>query len=74
LVVNRQVQIEAQNGHLGQFEAFVIHPQTGEITHLVFQRGHIWNRKTETVAASVIDYLEGDTIYLNINKSDLTLE
>lgn len=71
IVINRYVQIEAQDGHMGQFEALIILPQTGEITHLVFQRGHMWDRKKETIPASAIDHLEEETIYLKIKKSDL---
>ncbi|MCA9948522.1 MAG: hypothetical protein KDE48_02665 [Anaerolineales bacterium] len=70
-VIGRQVQIEAQNGHVGQFEAFVIDSQTGEIKYLVFQRGHLWERKRETVSVTAIDYLEGESFFLNINKSEL---
>jgi hypothetical protein len=70
-IINHQTQIEAVNGHVGQFKELIIDPDTHQITHLVFQRGHLWERKFETVAAFVIDRLEGDTIFLNLRKADL---
>ena len=70
-VISRQTQVEAKNGHVGQFKALIIDPETYQITHLVFQRGHLWEYKNEVVSASDIDRLEGDSIYLKVNKADL---
>ncbi len=71
LIISHQVQVEAKNGHLGQFKLLILDPDSFKITHLIFQRGHLWERKREMVSASVIDRLEGDTFYLTINKSEL---
>jgi len=73
-ILSRQVQIETKNGHLGQFEGFIVQPETGKITHLVFQWGHIWEHPGKTVPASLIETIDQDTIYLNINRSDLIHE
>ncbi len=70
-VISRQVQVEAKNGHLGQFKVLIVDPGSYKITHLIFQRGHHWERIREKVSISVIDRLEGDTLYLKINKSDI---
>lgn len=70
-IINRQTQVEAKNGHVGQFKALVVDEETGHISQLVFQKGHLWERKQNTIPASVIDRFEGDTIYLNILKSAL---
>ena len=70
-VISRQTQIEAKNGYAGQFKGLIIDPDTYQINQLVFQRGHLWERKRDMVAASAIEYMEGDTIYLNIQKSAL---
>lgn len=69
--ISRQTQIEAKNGHIGQFKKLVVNPDTYQITHLVFQRGHLWERKLITVPASSIDRAEGETIYLNLNRADV---
>ena len=70
-VISRQTQIEAKNGHIGQFKKLIIDPATYQITHLIFQRGHLWERKYVTIPAFSVERMEGDTIYLNINKADV---
>lgn len=71
LVINRQTQVEAKNGHVGQFKALIVDKDSYQVTYLVFKRGHLWERKQETVPVSIIDRLEGDSIYLNVNKSEI---
>lgn len=71
VVINRQTQVEAKNGHVGQFKALVVDSDSYQVMQLIFTRGHLWERKQETVSPSVIDRLEGDTIYLKINKSEI---
>lgn len=71
MIISHQVQVEAKNGHLGQFKLLILDPDSYKITHLIFQRGHLWERKREMVSASILDRLEGETLYLKINKSEL---
>ena len=71
MMISRQVQIEAKNGYLGQFEGFVVQPKTGEIIFLVFLWGHMWERQRGTVPAAQIDSITEDAIYLTIDRSDL---
>lgn len=71
VVINRQTQVEAKNGHVGQFKSLIVDKDSFQVTHLIFKRGHLWERREETVPISVIDRLEGDTIYLKINKSEI---
>ncbi|MDX1415504.1 MAG: hypothetical protein R3293_15020 [Candidatus Promineifilaceae bacterium] len=71
VAISRQTQIEASNGHLGQFKALIVDEDTYRMTHLVFQRGHLWDRQRVMVAAELIDRLEGDNIFLKIKKADI---
>jgi len=71
-IISHQLQVEAKNGHLGQFKTLIVDPESFNITHVVFQWGHLWERKQEMVSTSIIDRVEGDTIFLEINKSDFS--
>lgn len=71
IIVNRHTQIEARNGHIGQFEQFRIMVETGQITHFIFQRGHLWERKNAILPITAVDCIEGETIYLKLNKAEI---
>ena len=70
-IISRKIQVEAKNGHLGQLLAVIVDPGSYKITHLVFRRGHLWDRTREMVSTSVVDRVEGDTFYLKISKSEI---
>jgi sporulation protein YlmC with PRC-barrel domain len=42
---HRSTELEATDGHIGQVEKFIIEPESGQITHLVLQKGHLWGKK-----------------------------
>ncbi len=66
---HRHVSIEATDGHIGRIEKFIIEPESGQITHIVLQKGHLWGKKDVMVPVSAIDTIDYESVYLNVDKS-----
>ena len=65
---HRSVEIEATDGHIGKVDKFIVEPESGQITHLVLQKGHLWGKKDIMVPLSAVDRVDYDTVYLNVDK------
>jgi hypothetical protein len=65
---HRSVEIEATDGHIGKVEKFIIEPESGQITHIVLQKGHLWGKKDVMVPLSAVDSVDYDSVYLNVDK------
>lgn len=64
LPVRRGTHVEATDGYEGKVDKFVVHLETGRITHLVMQEGHLWGQKDVTIPVSQIDHYRDNTVYL----------
>jgi len=71
LAVHRGARVEANDGHAGRVDEFLINPTDEHITHLVLREGHLWGQKDVTVPISAIDHIEEDTVYLNLSKHSI---
>jgi hypothetical protein len=71
LAVRRGARVEAKNGLVGRVDEFVVHPETGHITHLVMREGHLWGRKDVAIPVSGIEHYEQDTVYLKLSKQQI---
>ena len=71
LTVQRGTRVEATDGFVGKVDEFVVHPDTGHITHLVMREGHLWGKKDVIIPLSALkpmgDTYE-DTVFLNLDK------
>ena len=68
IAVRRGADVNATDGHIGQIDEFVIDPQDGHITHLLMQKGHLWEKKKITLPLSKIERMDEDTVYLKLDK------
>ena len=68
LAVHRGAWVEATDGHVGAVGELVMDPESGEISHLVMQGGHLWGKREISVPLSAVDRIEMDTVYLNLDK------
>jgi sporulation protein YlmC with PRC-barrel domain len=68
LVVRRGTMVEATDGFIGKVGEFVVEEESGHVTHLVLQEGHLWDKKQITLPLSAIDVIQEDTIYLNLDR------
>lgn len=63
------MKVEASDGKIGKLDELVLDPKTGEITHILLREGHLFGKKDVAVALSDVDFTDGDTIYLNLDKA-----
>lgn len=68
VALKRGVSVRALDGPIGRVGEFMIDPRTGNITHLVLEEGHFWDKKHITIPVSEVDHIEDDAVYLRITK------
>jgi hypothetical protein len=69
LVVGRATKAAARDGRVGHVSELVLDPESGHISHMVMEEGHLRGKEEVTVPVSAIDYLFEDTVYLKLDKS-----
>ena len=69
LAVQPGTHVEATNGRIGIVEELMVDPATEEVTHFVLEEGHLWRKKEVTIPLSAVDRVEGDTVYLKLDKA-----
>ena len=74
LTVHRGTHVEATDGYVGKVDEFVVHPETGHITHLVMREGHLWGKKDVIIPLSALKPMGEtyeDTVFLNLDKQQI---
>jgi sporulation protein YlmC with PRC-barrel domain len=71
LAVRRGAKVEARDGRIGRVDEFMIDPTTGNISHLVLTKGHLWGKKEVTIPVCEIDRIEEGTVYLKLAKEQV---
>lgn len=74
LTVQRGTRVEATDGYVGKVDEFVVHPDSGQITHLVMREGYLWGKKDVIIPLSALAPMgdaHEDTIFLNIAKREV---
>ncbi len=69
LSVYSGMEVEATDGKVGKLDELVLDPKSGEITHIQMRKGHLWGKKDVAIPYADIDFTDGDTVYLNIDKN-----
>jgi hypothetical protein len=69
IALHRKTDIEATDGHLGEVERFLIEPDSGHITHLVWEKGHLWGKKHIMIPLTAVDSVDYDSVYLNVDQA-----
>ena len=68
LAIYSGLPIEASDGKLGKLHELVIDPKTGDITHIQKREGHLFGKIAVAIPISDIDFFDGETIYLKLDK------
>lgn len=68
IAFHRKTDIEATDGHVGEVERFFVTRETGQITHLVLHKGHLWGKKDIAIPLTAVESVDYDSVYLNVNK------
>jgi sporulation protein YlmC with PRC-barrel domain len=63
--------VEATDGRVGRIEEFLVDQVTWNVTHLVLQEGHLWERRELIIPISHVDRVEKDTIFLKNDKKTI---
>jgi len=71
IVVHQGALVEANDGHIGQLDEFLLDPTTEQIDYLVVRERHLWHHQELIVPASQIEQIKDDTIYLKIDKQTI---
>jgi sporulation protein YlmC with PRC-barrel domain len=71
LAVRRGTKVAARDGHVGHVGELVVDPESGHISHLVLEEGHLWAKKEATLPVSTVDYILEDTVYLKLSKQEV---
>jgi uncharacterized membrane protein/sporulation protein YlmC with PRC-barrel domain len=71
IAVVKGMIVEATDGIVGNVGELVLHPETGKITHLVMQTGHIWGSAEVSIPVSQINRVDQMTVYLDRDKQSI---
>ena len=63
------MHVEASDGRVGKLDELVLDSKSGAITGLVMRKGHLWGSRDVTVPVDQVDFTDGDTVYLKLDKS-----
>lgn len=61
-------RVKASDGYIGTVDELVMDESGEQISHFVLQEGHPWGKNVVTLPVSAIDHIEGDTVYLKLDK------
>jgi hypothetical protein len=54
-----------------QLDELVLDPTSGVVTGLVMRKGHLWGSRDVTVPVEQVEYVDGETVYLRLDKSEV---
>lgn len=71
LAVHRGDPVKATDGQVGIVGEFIIDSDSGHISHLVLEKGHLWGKREVSVPLDLIDKVDNSVVYLTITKKAL---
>ena len=63
------MEVEASDGKVGKLDELVLDPNSGQITHIQMREGHLFGKKDVAIPISDVDFSDGKTVYLKIDKN-----
>jgi uncharacterized membrane protein len=66
-------RVEATDGRVGVVSELGAAEEGAAASHFVLQEGNLWGKKVITLPLSAVDRVEGDTVYLNLDKKAIEL-
>ena len=71
LVIDKNMPVEASDGHAGRVDALLIDPISGAVTHIVLREGILWDKKDVTIPLSNLASITRDEVKLNLTKDQV---
>ena len=65
------VAAHATDGAIGHVDGLVIDPGTHQVTHVLLQEGHLWDRKDVAIPLSAVRDLDDDGLQLSVTKQEV---
>jgi sporulation protein YlmC with PRC-barrel domain len=62
------MDVNTDGGKVGTVDELVVDPDSGNITHLLMRKGHLWGKKDVAVPVSAIQVVGAVDVYLKIDK------
>ena len=69
LSLHAGMKVEASDGKVGKLDELVLDPKSGELTHIQMREGHLWGKKDVAIPIANVDFTDGDTVQLKIDKA-----
>ena len=69
--IRRGTAVHAVDGRIGRVDELMIEKETGGITHLVLEEGHLWGKKTVSIPVDQIKSIESDGVKLKLSKKEV---
>jgi uncharacterized membrane protein len=66
--VRQGAHVKATDGRVGVVGELGAAEEGQDADHFVLQEGHLWGKKVVTLPLSAVDHVEGDTVYLKLDK------
>ena len=71
LAIRRGALIQATDGYVGRLSEFLVDPESGEVTHMILEEGHLWGKQEVTIPVSTIDRTADNMIFLKLDKEEV---
>ena len=68
LAVYRGMDVRTGEGKVGTVDELVVEPDSGNITHFLMLKGHLWGKKDVAIPVTAVDVVTASEVYLNIDK------
>jgi uncharacterized membrane protein len=63
-----KAKVRASDGQIGVVGGLISDESGKAVTHLILQEGHLWGKKEVALPLAAVDRVEGDTVYLKLDK------
>jgi sporulation protein YlmC with PRC-barrel domain len=67
LAVYRGMAVKTGEAKVGTVDELVVDPDSGNITHVLMRKGHLWGKKDVAIPVTAVDVVTADEVYLNID-------
>jgi len=71
LSFDKDTLVQAVDGPIGKLEKMLVHPQSESITHMVVRSSALVGPRLSNVPISAIENFQGNTVFLNLKKSEV---
>jgi uncharacterized membrane protein/sporulation protein YlmC with PRC-barrel domain len=72
LAVRPGSEVQATDGKVGRVDELLADSSTGQITHLVLRKEHLWGKKDVLIPVSMVNSVAHETVYLKLDKQTIS--